>query len=130
MTPTTIPSVVPMFTLASQDLGLRGWEWIIILVVILILFGARQLPDIARGLIESIENFKAGMRSRPRRQDGDSRSFWFLVLALIAVAGALSVLRLDVFSDKQKLVLTVVLICLIGAGYWAFGRTLRKRSGR
>ena len=88
MTPTTIPSVVPMFTLASQDLGLRGWEWIIILVVILILFGGRQLPDIARGLIESIDNFKAGMRSGPRRQDGDSRSFWFLVLALIAVAGA------------------------------------------
>ena len=128
MTPTTIPFVVPMFTLASQDLGLGREEWIIILVVILILFGVRQF--IARGLIDSIENFKAGMRSGPRRQDGDSRSFWFLVLALIAIAGALSVLRLDVFSDKQKLVLTVVLICWIGAGYWAFGRTLRKRNDR
>jgi sec-independent protein translocase protein TatA len=130
MTPTTIPSVVPMFTLASQDSGLGGWEWIIILVVILILFGGRQFPDIARGMIESIENFKAGMRSGPRRQDGDSRSFWFLVLALIAVAGALSVLSLDVFSGEQKLALMVVLICWIGAGYWAFGRTLRKRNDR
>src|SRR5215475_16143743 len=99
---------------------MNQWVLIIILIVVLILF-ARQFPDIARGLIESIENFKAGIRSVPRRQDGDSRSFWFLVLALIAVA-ALSVLRLDVFSDKQKLVLTVVLICWIGAGYWAFGR--------
>ena len=130
MTPTTIPSVVPMFTLASQDLGLGRWEWIIILIVILLLFGWRRFPDIARGMNESIHNFKAGLRSMPRRQDGDSRSFWFLVLALIAVAGALSVLRLDVFSDKQKLVLTVVLICWIGAGYWAFGRTLRKRNDR
>ena len=123
MTPTTIPSVVPMFTLASQDLGLGGWEWIIILVVILILFGRRQFPDIARGMIESIYNFKAAMRPGPRRQDGDSRSFWFLVLALMAVAGALSVLSLDVFSGEQKLALIVVLFGWIGAGYWAFWRT-------
>src|SRR5215475_2520545 len=101
---------------------MNQWVLIIILIVVLILF-ARQFPDIARGLIESIDNFKAGMRSGPRRQDGDSRSFWFLVLALIAVAGALSVLRLDVISDKQKLVLTVVLLCWIGAGYRAFGPT-------
>src|SRR5262249_23083410 len=122
---TNMPAIVPMFALASQNWSPGGWEGIIILIIILILFGVRQY--IAKGLIESIDNFKAGLRSGPRRQDRDSRSFWFLVLALIAVAGALSVLRLDVFSDKQKLVLTVVLICWIGAGYWAFGRTLRKR---
>jgi hypothetical protein len=108
---------------------MNQWTPIIILIVVLILFGGRQFPDIARGLIESIDNFKAGMRSAPRRQDGDSRSFWLLVIALIAVA-ALSVLSLDVFSGEQKLALMVVLICWIGAGYWAFGRTLRKRNGR
>jgi sec-independent protein translocase protein TatA len=127
---TIIPAIGVMIPLASQNWSPGGWEWIIILVVILILFGGRQFPDIARGMIESIENFKAGMRSGPRRQDGDSRSFWFLVLALIAVAGALSVLSLDVFSGEQKLALMVVLICWIGAGYWAFGRTLRKRNDR
>ncbi|HEX5084063.1 MAG TPA: twin-arginine translocase TatA/TatE family subunit [Blastocatellia bacterium] len=109
---------------------MNPWVLIIILVVILILFGGRRFPDIARGLIESIDNFKAGMRSMPRRQDGDSRSFWLLVLALIAVAGALSVLSLDVFSGEQKLALIVVLFGWIGAGYWAFGPTLRKRNDR
>jgi len=123
MTPTTIPSVVPMFTLASQDLGLGGWEWIIILVVILILFGRRQFPDIARGLIESIDNFKAGIRLEPRQQDSDPRPWVFIVLALMAAAIILSVLSRDVFFIKQKLALTVVLLGWIGAGYWAFWRT-------
>ena len=121
---TIIPAVVLTGALASQNRSPGGWEWIIILVVILIIFGGRQFPDIARGMIESIYNFKAAMRPGPRRQDGDSRSFWFLVLALMAVAGALSVLSLDVFSGEQKLVLMVVLFGWIGAGYWAFGRKL------
>src|SRR5215475_6931819 len=126
---TNMPAIVPMFALASQDLGLRGWEWIIILIVVLVLLIGRQFPDIARGMIESIYNFKAAMitpHERPRRQDGDSRSFWILVLALIAVAIILSILSLDVFSIKQKFALTVVLLSWIGAGYWAFGRTVRK----
>jgi len=129
MTPTTIPSVVPMFTLASQDLGLGGLVWIIILVVILILFGGRQFPDIARGLIESIDNFKAGIRLEPRQQDSDPRPWVFIVLALMAAAIILSVLSRDFFSIKQKLALTVVLLGWIGAGYWAFGRTVRKGNG-
>jgi TatA/E family protein of Tat protein translocase len=127
---TNMPAIVPTFALASQDLGLGGWEWVIILIVLLLLFGVRQFPDMARGMNESIHNFKAGLRSMPRRQGGDSRSFWFLALALIAVAGALSVLSLDVFSGEQKLALMVVLFGWIGAGYWAFGRKSRKRNGQ
>src|SRR5262245_13207075 len=130
MTATTIPSVVPMFTLASQDLGLGGWEWIIILVVILILFGRRQFADIARGLIESIDNFKAGIRSELRQQDSDPRPWVFIVLALMAAVIILSVLRLDGLSGEQKLVLSVTLLGWIAVGYWSFGRNLRKRGGR
>ena len=103
---------------------MNQWVLIIILIVVLILLRRPFLDNIARGLSESIYNFKAGMRPEPRRQDGDSRSFWLLVLALIAVAGALSVLSLDVFSGEQKLALMVVLFGWIGAGYWAFGRKL------
>src|SRR5215467_5763568 len=117
-----VPEIVPMITLAAPGLGLGGREWIIILIIILILLGWRQFPNIARGLSESIENFKAGIRPKLSQQDGDSRSFWLLVLALIAVAIILSVLSQDVFSIKQKFALTVVLLGWIGAGYWALGR--------
>ena len=38
---------------------LRGWEWLIIVALILILFGAKRLPDAARGLGRSLRIFKA-----------------------------------------------------------------------
>ena len=38
-----------------------GWELIIILVIVLILFGANRLPQLAKGMGESIRNFKSGM---------------------------------------------------------------------
>jgi len=38
-----------------------GWELIIILVIVLILFGANRLPQLAKGMGESIRNFKHGM---------------------------------------------------------------------
>ena len=131
---TITPVIVLMSAPASQNWSPGGWELIIILIVILILFGGRRFPDIARGMIESINNFKAAMRPEPRRQDVDSRSFWFLALALIAVAIVFSVLfsvlSLDAFSGEQKLALTAVLLGWIGVGYWTFGLNLRKRDGR
>jgi sec-independent protein translocase protein TatA len=36
-------------------------EWIIILLVVLLLFGANRLPQLAKGMGESIRNFKQGM---------------------------------------------------------------------
>ncbi len=38
-----------------------GWELIIILVIVLILFGANRLPQLAKGMGESIRNFKQGI---------------------------------------------------------------------
>jgi sec-independent protein translocase protein TatA len=37
----------------------KGWEVIIILVLLLLLFGAKRLPDAARGLGRSMRIFKA-----------------------------------------------------------------------
>jgi sec-independent protein translocase protein TatA len=110
-----------------------GWDMIIILVIVLILFGANRLPDIARGLGESIENFKrgiSGISHEQRRRRDDSRLGWFIFLAAIAVSIIFSVLRLDVFSGAQKLALTIVLLGWIAVGYWSFGRNLRKRDDR
>ena len=43
--------------------GRLGWpELIIILVIIIVLFGASRLPEIGRGIGKGIRNFKDGMR--------------------------------------------------------------------
>ena len=39
--------------------NLRGWEWLILVALILLLFGAKRLPDAARGLGRSLRIFKA-----------------------------------------------------------------------
>ena len=37
---------------------LGGWELVLILAVVLILFGAKKLPDLAKGLGQGIKEFK------------------------------------------------------------------------
>lgn len=41
--------------------NLRGWEWIIILVVILLLFGGKKIPELMRSMGKGIKSFKAGL---------------------------------------------------------------------
>jgi sec-independent protein translocase protein TatA len=38
--------------------GLGGWEVVLILAVVLILFGAKKLPELAKGLGTGIKEFK------------------------------------------------------------------------
>ena len=38
-----------------------GAEWVIILLIVLLLFGSKKLPELARGLGKSITNFKSGL---------------------------------------------------------------------
>ena len=45
-----------------------GWEWIIILVVALLIFGKR-LPEIARGVGKSLTEFKKGINEAKETTD-------------------------------------------------------------
>lgn len=38
--------------------GLGGWEVLLILLVVLIFFGAKKLPELARGMGKGIREFK------------------------------------------------------------------------
>jgi sec-independent protein translocase protein TatA len=52
--------------------NLRGWELLVLLAVLLLLFGAKRLPDTARGLGRSLRIFKAetrGLRDDDRTDD-------------------------------------------------------------
>ncbi|MDQ1599433.1 MAG: sec-independent protein translocase protein TatA [Actinomycetota bacterium] len=49
----------------------KGWEIIIVLALLLLLFGAKRLPDAARGLGRSLRIFKA--ETKGLRDDDDDR---------------------------------------------------------
>ncbi len=56
--------IIPLF------LGnLRGWEWIVILIVVLLLFGGKKIPELMRGLGKGISSFKKGMQEAKREMD-------------------------------------------------------------
>lgn len=39
-----------------------GYEWLIILAVVVILFGGKKIPELAKGLGKGIKNFKDEMK--------------------------------------------------------------------
>ncbi len=45
------------------------WELLIILVVLLLLFGAKKLPELARSIGKSINEFKKGREESDRPAD-------------------------------------------------------------
>ncbi len=42
-------------------------HWLIILVVVLILFGGRKIPELMRGLGEGVRGFKEGMHGNSQQ---------------------------------------------------------------
>jgi sec-independent protein translocase protein TatA len=44
-------------------------ELLIILLILILLFGARKIPDLARGLGEGIRNFRSGMKETENNDD-------------------------------------------------------------
>jgi sec-independent protein translocase protein TatA len=54
--------------------GLGGWEWIIILVIVIILFGGSRLAGVGAALGQSIREFRDAVSSDDEEEEnkGDS----------------------------------------------------------
>jgi sec-independent protein translocase protein TatA len=51
-------------------LGLSVQELVIILLIVVVLFGARRIPEIMRGLGQGVHSFKKGIRGEEDGTDG------------------------------------------------------------
>ena len=49
--------------------GLGGWEWIIILVIVVILFGGSKLAGVGSALGQSIREFREAVSSEKDKDD-------------------------------------------------------------
>lgn len=45
-----------------MPLAIQGWEWIILALVILLLFGGKKIPELMKGLGKGVKSFKQGMK--------------------------------------------------------------------
>ena len=54
--------------------GMGHWEILIILLVILLIFGAKRIPEMAQGLGKGIREFRSAMRDVQEEIDVDAPS--------------------------------------------------------
>ncbi len=55
--------------------GMGGWEWIIILVIVIIIFGVGKLPQVGSALGQSIREFReASKKDEDMDEDEDETS--------------------------------------------------------
>lgn len=50
-------------------MGLGFFELLLLGIIVMLLFGAKKLPDIGRGLGQGIRNFKGEMKGESHTQD-------------------------------------------------------------
>jgi sec-independent protein translocase protein TatA len=49
------------------------WHWIIVLVIVMVLFGAGRIPRVMGDLAKGIKSFKAGMKDEEVAGDGPAK---------------------------------------------------------
>ena len=49
-------------------------EILIVLLIVVLLFGAKRIPGLARGIGKSVTSFKAGMREEPEEEEVNEES--------------------------------------------------------
>ncbi len=59
-----------MLTMLVLPLGVIGpWQWVIIALVIILLFGGKKIPELMRGLGKGVKEFKNGMQEAEREMN-------------------------------------------------------------
>ncbi|ORC21980.1 MULTISPECIES: Sec-independent protein translocase subunit TatA [Rothia] len=56
-------------------MNIQGWHWVVLLVIIILLFGAPKLPGMARSLGQSMRIFKTevdGLKSDSSKKSAES----------------------------------------------------------
>ena len=53
---------------------ISGQEWLIVLLIVLLIFGARKLPELARSLGSSAKEFRKGIEEGARDDADDTES--------------------------------------------------------
>ena len=53
---------------------LNGWEWIIILVIVLLFWGAPKLPGLAKSLGQSMRIFRKEMKQMGDEREEDKKA--------------------------------------------------------
>jgi len=53
--------------------GLQGWHLIIVVVVFVVLFGAKKLPDSAKSIAKSLKIFKSEMKDSDAKDAKDGK---------------------------------------------------------
>lgn len=51
-----------MTTLYLLPLAIGMWEWVIIALVVLLLFGGKKIPELMKGMGKGVKAFKDGMK--------------------------------------------------------------------
>ena len=52
----------------------QGMEWVIILVVVLLLFGGKKIPELMKGIGKGVRGFKDGLKEIEKDIEDDTPS--------------------------------------------------------
>ena len=50
--------------------GLGGWEILIIVLIVLLFFGGKKIPELMKGLGKGVKNFKEGIKEGDEENKG------------------------------------------------------------
>ncbi|WP_394909731.1 twin-arginine translocase TatA/TatE family subunit [uncultured Helicobacter sp.] len=45
------------------------WHWVVVLLIVVLLFGAKKIPELAKGLGSGVKNFKKAIKEDDEEQE-------------------------------------------------------------